>query len=260
MQREVADGVPRYRFDGLGSAEAVVHAVLTREGGVSLAPFATLNLGHTVGDDVAAVEENHRRALSVLGLSVEQVVSPYQVHGARVRVVGSGHRGTVQPACDALVTDEPGVPLLLRFADCVPVLLYDPVRRAVGIAHAGWRGVAVNVVAETVRVLVERLKSDPRQLWAGIGPAIGPCCYEVSPEVLEAVGSACPPDARISRVAGNKAYLDMPMAVRSQLMAAGVGQIEDSNLCTACRVSEFFSHRIERGRTGRFGVLIGLAG
>ena len=260
MKRSSADGVLLYCFDGLTPAQGVVHAVLTRVGGVSPPPFATLNLGHTVGDDSSAVEENHCRALGALGLSVEQMVSPYQVHGARVGLVGSGHRGTVQPACDALVTNEAAVPLLLRFADCVPVLFFDPVRRAVGIAHAGWRGVAVNVVGETVRTLAERLQCDPSGLWAGIGPAIGPCCYDVQPEVLDAVRRACPPDARISRTAGEKIFLDLPGAVRAQLVAAGVGRIEESNLCTACRVDEFFSHRLECGRTGRFGVLIGLTG
>lgn len=260
MQRSVVDGVLQYHFEGLGPAEGVDHAVLTRIGGVSQPPFATLNLGHTVGDYPAAVEENHRRALASLGTDVLQIVSPYQVHGARVGLVGRGHRGTVQPSCDALVTDRVAVPLLLRFADCVPVLLLDPIRRAIGIAHAGWRGVAANVVAETVRTLVERLHCEPGHLWAGIGPAIGPCCYEVEPAVVEAVRSGCPPDARISRQLDGTTFLDLPGAVRAQLRAVGVGRIEESELCTACNVDEFYSHRLEDGRTGRFGVLIGLTG
>jgi len=258
MLRVCGDGVVLYRFDGLGRAEGLIHAVLTRIGGVSEGPYATLNLGHTVGDDLAAVEENHRRALSLLGLAPRQVVSPYQVHGARAGVVGRAHRGTVQPASDGLVTAVPAVPLLMRFADCAPILLFDPARRAVGMAHAGWRGLVAGVVPATVRAMTERLGCDPADLWAGVGPTIGPCCYAVEPEVAAAVQAACPPGAGVVHDAGGETYLDLPAAVQAQLHAAGIEQIEDAGLCTACHVDEFFSHRAEHGRTGRFGVVIGL--
>ena len=109
-------------------------------GGVSEQPYATLNLGHTVGDDLPAVEENHRRALGVLGWRPGETVSPYQVHSARVGVVQRAHVGTVLPDTDALLTNVPGVPLLMRFADCSSVFFFDLVKRVVGIAHAGWRG------------------------------------------------------------------------------------------------------------------------
>ncbi|MBL7066083.1 MAG: peptidoglycan editing factor PgeF [Anaerolineae bacterium] len=258
MIRECVDGIVLYRFAGLGEAEGLTHAVLSRVGGVSQSPYATLNLGHTVGDDLADVEENHRRALSALGLGSGQVVGPYQVHGAHVRVVGRAHLGAVQPATDALVTATPAVPLLMRFADCAPVLFFDPGRRVVGIAHAGWRGVVAGIVAATVRTLTERLGCDPAGLWAGIGPTIGPCCYAVGPEVVTAVEDACPPGTGVAREADGLTYLDLPAAVQAQLGAAGVEQIEDANLCTACHVDEFFSHRAEHGCTGRFGIVMEL--
>ena len=258
MIRECSDGIVLYRFEGLSGVEGLTHAVLTRLGGVSRPPYATLNLGHTVGDDLPAVEENHRRALEPLGLDLCQIVSPYQVHGARVGIVGRVHRGSVQPATDALVTAVPGVPLLLRFADCTPVLLFDPVRRVAGLAHAGWQGVAAGVVPAAVRVLVERLGCRPADLWAGIGPTIGPCCYAVGPEVASAAQAACLPGADVVRCANGQVYLDMPAAVQAQLGAVGVEQIEDAGMCTACHVDEFFSHRAEGGHTGRFGVLIGM--
>ena len=258
MIRECLGDIVLYRFEGLDGAGGVVQAVLTRLGGVSRPPYATLNLGHTVGDDLPAVEENHRRALEALGLDPRQVVSPHQVHGARVGIVGRVHRGFVQPATDALVTAVPGVPLLLRFADCAPVVLFDPVRRVAGLAHAGWQGVAVGVVPATVRVLVERLGCHPADLWAGLGPTIGPCCYEVGPEVVAAVQVACPPGADVVRRVNGQFHLDMPAAVQAQLRAVGVREIEDARVCTACHVDEFFSHRAEGGRTGRFGVLIGM--
>ncbi len=218
-------------------------------------------LGAVQGQAVQGVVrlECCRRGLGVLGLSPERVVSPYQVHGARVGVVGTAHLGTVQPATDALVTDAPGVPLLMRFADCSPVVLFDPLRRVVGIAHAGWRGVVAGTVASTLRTMQARWGCEPSALWAGIGPTIGPCCYEVGPEVAAAVTAACPPEAAVVRSVDGRLYLDLPGAVRAQLHAAGVEQVEDSGLCTACHVDEFFSHRAERGRTGRFGVVVELA-
>jgi len=258
MLRECVNGVVLYRFEGLNGAAGLLHAILTRIGGASQSPYATLNLGHTVGDDLANVEENHRRALGALGLKPGQTVSPYQVHGARVGVVGQAHLGTVQPATDALVTDAPGVPLLMRFGDCAPILFFDPCRRVVGMAHAGWRGVVAGSVPATVWTMAERWGCDPADLWAGIGPTIGPCCYEVGPEVVAAVEAACPPGAEVVRGVNGRTHLDLPGAVRAQLCAAGVGQIEDACLCTACRVDEFFSHRAERGRTGRFGIVIEL--
>ena len=258
MIREHADSIVLYRFDGLNGAEGLTHAVLTRIGGVSQGPYATLNLGHTVGDDLAAVEENHRRALGALGLEPQQVVSPCQVHGARVGIVGRAHLGTVQSATDALVTAAPAVPLLMRFADCTPVLFFDPVRRVVGMAHAGWRGVVAGTAGATIQTMTERLGCDPADLWAGIGPTIGPCCYAVGPEVVAAVKAACPPGTEIVRHTDEQTYLDLPAAVQAQLRAAGVEQIENAGLCTACHVDEFFSHRAEHGCTGRFGVVMEL--
>ena len=258
MIREHVDGVVLYRFEGLGRAEGVLHAILTRIGGVSKGSYATLNLGHTVGDDLAAVEENHRRALGLLDVVPNQVVSPYQVHGARVGVVGRAHRGTVQPATDALVTAVPGVPLLMRFGDCASILMFEPERRVIGMAHAGWRGVVAGSVAATVRTMVERLGCIPADIWAGIGPTIGSCCYEVGSEVVDAVEAACPPGVSLVRSSNGRHCLDLPAAVRAQLQAEGVLEIEDAALCTACRVDEFFSHRAERGRTGRFGILLEL--
>jgi YfiH family protein len=258
MIRECIDGIVLYRFEGLNGVDGLNHAILTRIGGVSRKPYATLNLGHTVGDDLSAVEENHRRALGVLGSNPSRVVSPYQVHGARVGVVGRAHLGTVQPATDALVTAAPAAPLLMRFADCTPILFFDAGRRVIGMAHAGWRGVVAGSVSATVRAMVERLACDPSKMWAGIGPTIGPCCYEVGSEVVEAVEAACPPGTDVARRVNGRVHLDLPAAVHVQLCAAGVEMVEDAGLCTACRVDEFFSHRAERGLTGRFGVVMEL--
>jgi hypothetical protein len=256
MRREQRDGVLLYRFEGLAPYAVVDHAILTRVGGVSDPPFETLNLGHSVGDAPEAVAENHRRALGVLEVDPEDVVSPHQVHGARVAPVGPEDRGRVVPETDALVTAAPGVPLMMRFADCAPVLLFDPAHHVIALAHAGWRGTAAGVVGETVRTLQAHFGTDPGALWAGIGPAIGPCCYEVGPEVITAIQAATPPGTEIVAPGDGSPHLDLPGAVAAQLRVAGVERVEESGLCTACRGDEFFSHRAEDGSTGRFGVVI----
>jgi len=258
MKRVCDDGVVLYRFEGLNDARELVHAILTRIGGVSQDPYATLNLGHTVGDDLAAVKENHRRALGALGLTPGQVVRPSLVHGAHVEVVGRDHVGTVQSKTDALVTASPGVPLMMLFGDCMPLVLFDPVQRVAGIAHAGWRGVVAGVAEATVQTMIEQMGCDPGDVWAGIGPTIGPCCYEVGPDVAAEIEATSPPGAKVVHRDNGRIHADLPAAVSAQLRAVGVKQIEDAGLCTACRVDEFFSHRAEHGRTGRFGTVIGL--
>jgi YfiH family protein len=258
MNRVSLNGVVLYRFEGLDGVDGLLHAVLTRIGGVSKGPYATLNLGHTVGDDLMAVQENHRRALGPLGLHLGQVVSPWQVHGARVGVVGPDQLGTVLPKTDALVTRTAGVPLMMRFGDCAPILLFDPVRRVAGMAHAGWRGVVAGVVEASIRTMTGRLGCDPSDIWAGIGPTIGPCCYEVGADVADQIAAACPVGARVIRRVNGRVHADLPAAVEAQLRAAGVSQVEQAGLCTSCRVDEFFSHRAENGRTGRFGIVMGL--
>lgn len=257
MIRSRLNGLVRYRFEGLDSVEGLLHTVLTRLGGVSRGPYATLNLGHSVGDDPKAVEENHRRALLPLEVNPADVVSPWQVHGATVDVVEYEDRGTVRPETDSLITAAPGVPLLMRFGDCTPVLLCDPVQRVVALAHAGWRGVVAGVVEATIRTMQEQLACDVTTIWAGVGPTIGPCCYEVGADVAEEITYACPASADVTHQRGSHIYADLPAAVEAQLRAAGVKHVEQAALCTACHVDEFFSHRAENGRTGRFGVLLG---
>jgi len=258
MNRVRRNGVVMYQFASLDGVDGLLHAVLTRIGGVSRGPYATLNLGHTVGDDLDAVEENHRRALEPLGLGPGLLVSPWQVHGAAVDVVGPEARGTVRPDTDGLVTATPGVPLMMRFGDCTPILLFDPVRRVVGLVHAGWRGIVAGVVGASIRNMTKQLGCRPSDIRAGIGPTIGPCCYEVGTEVAVEIASACPPGSEVLRQVDGHVYADLPAAVEAQLDVAGVRQIEHADLCTSCHVDEFFSHRAEGGRTGRFGVVIGL--
>jgi YfiH family protein len=212
-----------------------------------------------VGDNLAHVHENHERICAALGITRAKIVSPHQVHSAAVRVVDARDRGQVCEQTDALVTDTPGVYLMLRFADCVPVLFHDPVRRVVGLAHAGWRGTVACIARATVREMVETFGCRPADIRAGIGASIGPCCYEVGDEVVEAARRVFPsvPDL-LQRQPSGRWHLDLWVANRHQLVSEGLSEIEVSAQCTACRTDEWFSHRAENGRTGRHGAVIGL--
>lgn len=256
MRRYTANGLVWYEFEGIGPQ--VVHAVLTRLGGVSRGPYASLNLGSTVGDDPVAVRENLRRVCATFGLTPEQLVSPHQVHEAHVARVTRADGGMIIPATDALITDDPQIALLLRFADCVPVLFYDRQRHVIGLAHAGWRGVVARVVPATLAAMREAFGTSPNDVWAGIGPGISVVYYQVGAEIVAAVAAAVPATAPIAQRRNGSWYLDLEAAIRAQLEACNVCDIEAAGMCTASQTEEWYSHRAERGRTGRFGVLMRL--
>jgi len=256
MRRVEQNNLAWYEFDRPGLA--FKHALITRLGGVSEGSFASLNLGSTVGDTAAAVQENHRRLFAALKVRPEHVVSPHQVHGCNVAQVHLADGGTVIPETDALITNAPGLALLLRFADCAPVLFYDAVQPAVGLAHGGWRGVAAGVVPATVKAMQATFNTQVENLWVGIGPAIGPDHYEVGAEVISAIAATLPSGTRIAYPSQDRWRLDLPAAIVAQLNSLGVQHVELSGLCTACGTAEWYSHRQEKGRTGRFGVLVTL--
>ena len=254
MLRKESGGIVTYHFESL-ALEGLVHTVFTRLGGVSREPFDTLNVGRTVGDDAADVSENHARVYAHLDLSAAQVTSPRQVHGNRVVLVSGAQAGSLIPDSDGLVTATPGVGLLLRFADCQPILLYDPARHALALVHAGWRGVAQGIARRAVETMVQAFGSRPADLLAGLGPAIGPCHYVVGDKVAAAMGYVLPDWSQAMSPLGEDQWrLDLSAANAQLLTAEGVQQIEMANLCTACRQDEFYSHRGNNGQTGRFAV------
>jgi YfiH family protein len=247
-----------YQFESLQHSD-VVQAVFTRQGGVSPAPYASLNLSISTGDARENVAANRRRAFRALGREPESIADLWQVHSADVVVVDSplGEDGR-SPKADALVTDRPEVTLLLRFADCVPILLFDPVRRVIGVVHAGWRGTLLKAPAVAVKTMAEHYGSRPADILAGLGPSIGPCHYAIGPEVVEQTRTAFGAEADPLLIPNHSYHLDLWAANALALRQAGVEQIEVSAMCTACRTAEFFSHRGERAQTGRFGALIAL--
>jgi len=247
----------------LGGFPGVFHAFSTRQGGVSREPFASLNLGAGVGDDPGAVAENRRRFFAGLGIAADQVVRVKQVHGNGVLVVNaalagrSGFPGALAEdgaAHDAMTTDLPGLALTVSTADCTPILILDPIRKALAAVHAGWPSTAKRIVVETLTAMRRAYGTAPADCQVAIGPSIRGCCYEVDEPVASAMATALPTweTCAVPTRPGHW-RLDLAKVNRSLLEAAGVprGQIEDLGLCTACRKDLFFSHRAEKGRTGR---------
>lgn len=248
-----------YQFESF-AAGAVTHGVFARQGGVSAAPWASLNMSTSVGDSAANVRENRERAFRALGRPPESVADVWMVHSADVVVAAMPRDlNTDAVKADAILTDNPAVTLFLRFADCVPILLHDPVRHVVGLVHAGWRGTMLEAAAAAVRKMQAQYGSQPADVVAGIGPSIGPCHYEVGPDVIAQTRAVF--NGRAGAVLVERAgrtHLDLWAANALSLRAAGVTQIEIGQVCTACRTEDFFSHRGEHGRTGRFGAVIAL--
>jgi polyphenol oxidase len=228
-------------------AEGYEIAFTTRLGGVSEGPYASLNLGRKSGDDIARADENRRLACAAIGADVEQLALNHQVHSDRVLRATRALRGE---RADGLWTAEPGLPLLALSADCLPIAIVragtdEP---AVAVLHAGWRGLLAGIVAAGARAL------GAGKLAAAIGPAIGPCCYEVGEEV------AAPFRERFGDDVVNARRLDLWTSAERALLAAGVERVERFDRCTYCEPETFFSHRRDAGRTGRQGVIAYVAG
>ncbi len=253
------DELHYFRFDELPDNGVARHAVFSRRGGVSAAPFASLNMSMSVPDERDRVYANRRRVYGLFGRDTDTVVHAHLVHGADVARVTQADNGVWVEHVDGLITDESGCVLSMNFADCAPVFLYDPRRRAIGLGHAGWRGTVVDLPGAMVRAMNEQFGSDPADLVAAVGPCIGPCCYEVGDEVIDRVRAAFDaPDELLRANGGPRPHFDLPEANRRNLSAAGVSHIELAGVCTACRTDLFFSHRAEKGRTGRFGTVFAL--
>jgi YfiH family protein len=204
----------------------------TRQGGVSEGPYESLNLGLWTDDEPARVEENRQRVANVAGVPRERLAQGRQVHGAVVARVGSAPRQT--PDADGQATALPGIAPIVLVADCLPIALIAP--GAVAMVHAGWRGLAAGVVENGVEALRELAADAP--VAAAIGPGVGPCCYEVGPDVHAALGTS-------------GRTVDLKAVAAARLRDAGVKRIHDVDLCTACDAGRFFSHRRDQGVTGR---------
>ncbi len=231
----------------------MAHGFSVRTGGVSSGPFSSLNLSVSVGDDEQAVRENHDRLRRAAGIG-GRVATAHQVHGDRV--VDAQLREILAPTsaqeggADAVLALEDGA-VGVRVADCVPILLHA--ERAVAAVHSGWKGTRLRIAARAVRALQHASGADPRQVLAAIGPCIGRCCYEVSPELAASFRAQFGPEAADDPAKTPKPHLDLRHCVELALREAGVPEerIEQVEGCTSCDIGAFFSHRRDKGRTGR---------
>ena len=239
----------------------VAHCFTTRFGGVSTGIFDSLNLAYHRGDTDQNVAENFRILGNALDFDPKNVVLTHQVHSDIVRIVtkddciGLDHH--TYPECDGLITNTPGLALVVFTADCTPILLHDPVTGAVGAVHAGWRGTAANIAGKAVETMVSTFGCDPGNIRAAIGPNIGQCCFATDSDVPEAMvkalGASASPHIRTS---GDKYYVNLKAINAQFLRNTGVGHIEISPSCTMCQSNRFWSHRVTKGDRGSQGAII----
>ena len=250
------NGLRYFQFDTLQTR----HALFTRHGGVSPEPWSSLNVGGTVGDDLERVKENRLLSFYALGRAPESAFEVWQVHSADVVCVRAPRpQGESLRQADIILTDTHEVTLFMRFADCVPILLHDARKGVVGLAHAGWRGTLNDVASATVNAMRKHYDSNPADIIAGIGPSIGPDHYQIGADVILQVMQKYGDESELLLKSHNgKIHFDLWKANHLLLERAGVGKIENAEICTACHTADWFSHRAEKGRTGRFGALISL--
>ncbi len=269
MELHAGGGATYLTFPPFSAVPFVRHAFSTREGGVSEREFASMNLSFGRGDVDANVLENYRRFCRAAGLGFRSLVSSAQDHHTFVRRVGKAQRGVGiwkpmdMESVDALITDEPGVTLVTHYADCVPVFLLDPKKRAVGLVHAGWRGTAAKIAARTVSAMTREFGCRPEDMLAGIGPSIGPCCFEVDAPVRDAFAAMTELCSRdFIRDDGNgKYHVDLWEANRRTLLLAGVpaSSVTVAGVCTKCCANWLFSHRAAGAKRGGLAAFLGVA-
>lgn len=248
----------------------LVHGVSTRMHGCSKQPFHSLNLGLHTADEREYVLKNRELFASAVGVDPLAAVTAQQVHEDTIAVVKAASKdcGTKEreyqrtfTSTDALITGEPAIPLMLFFADCVPVLFFDPIQRVVAISHAGWKGTVARIAAKTLIKMQSDYNVNPHDCLIGIGPSIGQCCYEVDDAVISRLRQEFDshwPSFVSPR--GERWLLDLWKVNQVQLLEAGASRqnIISSGICTSCNSALFYSHRAEHGKTGRIGAVIQL--
>jgi YfiH family protein len=254
------EGVRYYTFD-LFEGEKITHAVFTRVGGVSKSQWSSLNVGLTVGDDPECVAENRRLSFQAVGRPLNTLSDSWLTHGVDVVIYDSPRplEQRYPPKADIILTDKPGVTLFMRYADCVPILLYDPVKQVVGLAHSGWLGTVKMVGAMAVKAMRDKYGCVPSDILGAIGPSIGPDRYEIGEDTAQMVRAAFGDDSDAILPGYNQGvHFDLWQANKITLEKAGLRKIELAGICTAENPQDWFSHRGSKGKTGRFGVLLGL--
>ncbi|MDD3363857.1 MAG: peptidoglycan editing factor PgeF [Syntrophomonas sp.] len=248
--------------------EGINIAFSTRTGGVGNGVYESLNLGLHVGDQAESVLENRRRFLSIFNANLDDMVACQQVHGNDIRRVnwidrGKGARSLSEVImnCDAMITNEPGIYLMSFYADCIPVYFYDPINRAIGMAHSGWKGTMKKIVVNTLEAMQKEFNTSANELQIFIGPGIGACCFEIQADLLAKVKAEFSSFHDIINNSENGFITwDLQETNLQLLVQQGLNPLNISTckLCTACHADSFYSYRRENGDTGRMGALIGI--
>lgn len=239
----------------------------TRIGGVSEGVFDSLNCGLHVADAQAAVIRNRELIAEAATFTLDDWVSAEQVHGGLVSEIKLSDRGrgsrdleSAIKQADAMITQEPGIMLSAFYADCVPILLFDPEHDAIGVVHAGWKGTVKKIIVNTISAMQKAYNTNPALLLAGIAPSIGPCCYLVDEPVIEQVELSSPNTDAYKETKPGQYALDLKQLNRHFMIEAGVlpTNIECTTWCTGCHPDLFYSHRMENGQTGRMAAWVGI--
>lgn len=263
------NNVPLIQFKNLSATGIVRHGFSTRLGGVSKGIFSTMNLNFKRGDDPEDVMENYRRMADALDVRVEDMVLSDQTHTTNVRVMTEEDRGKgiLKPQdytdVDGMVTNVPGMVLVTSYADCVPLYFVDPVKRAIGLSHSGWKGTVGHIGRETIEMMQKEYGSEPSDIIAAIGPSICQDCYEVSEDVADAFKAAFTPEQAADMLLdkGNGKYqLDLWRANWYVLTDAGIlpEHLAVTDLCTSCRCDLLWSHRKTNGQRGGLSAFLQL--
>ncbi|TVQ14715.1 MAG: peptidoglycan editing factor PgeF [Bacteroidetes bacterium] len=269
MESTELAGVKLYEFSNLKNFGGIKHFITSRKGGFSKGPFATMNTGFHVGDNDWDVLQNRKKLASMVNVNINQFTFSAQTHSSNIAIVDKSGKGkgsteseTAILNTDALICRTPEIFICVQTADCVPLILFDPVNRAIAAIHAGWRGTLKKITEATVLKMMHTFETHPADLIAGIGPSNGPCCYEVGEDVFSEVKRSMvnPKDVIKPASKTGKYMFDQWRANYIQLTDLGVKpeNIETAAICSQCQSDLFFSSRKDNGFTGRTtsGIMI----
>jgi len=257
-------GVLTLSFPRFGHSTLVRHAISTRVGGVSRSSYQSMNISYKVSDDSLRVEENRRLLSESIEMNLDKAVYLTQIHSDKVFKLDSSNlppKGQPLGQGDAVITNLSQVPISILVADCLPILFYDQIHKAIGLAHAGWRGTVAQIAVKTLKMMTETYETNPADVKVVLGPAIGPCCYEVGLDVREKFDSFSYAGEILEQSGKSHWKLNIPEANARQLLEAGVTEdhLIRSNLCTVNHIDLFYSHRADADSeqpTGRFGAFL----
>lgn len=277
---EEKNGISLYKSSILDD-EKLVHTFTTRTGGNTPSPLETFSMGTAENPELLPyVQENRKRICEILGINYENLIIPEQKHTDNIKIVSSPYDNISD--CDGLVTQTPGLVLMLLFADCIPVIIYAPDKHIISVVHAGWRGTAKSIVKKTLNIMKKEFNIDIKKIKASVGPAIGQCCYPVSREVAEELENTIAkqefkkgndefsflnsfqPENNCDNIFttnikdNNLVNVDLKKLNVQQLKEFGIINIDKSENCTCCMNSVFYSYRGENGKTGRHAAIASL--